>query len=82
MSGEDIVYCKVASGTTLVARSPDKFIISFRSEVSDNSKFYFDTWYAPIAQVSETDFQNVELCNDRGASLDGILSPSNNPGTG
>ena len=77
----NLVTCQVTSGSTIVARTPDKFIISFKSVTSDNSKFYFTSWFAPYDRVSETEFENAQLCSDSGANLDGIITPSKNNGS-
>ena len=74
--GDDVVQCFVNTGNTLVARTPNKFLISFQSTVSDNSKFYFDAYYAPFSDVGNVQFDNGSICSDFGENLGGIITPS------
>ena len=77
MTDTSPVYCAINAGTTLVARNPDKFFISFKSKVTDGSKFFMNAYYSPTL-TSDT-FQNAQLCSDGGANLIGAKeTPDNN----
>ena len=61
------VYCAIAAGTTLVARHPDKFFISFKSKVIDGSKFFINAYYSPT--LTSDAYQNAQMCSDGGRSV-------------
>lgn len=69
MDSEDIIYCQVSAGDTLLAKHPNKFFISFRSTVSDDSRFYLNTWFD--GNKTMLPYANIERCTDKGASITG-----------
>ena len=73
------VYCAITAGTTLVARKPNKFFISFKSKVTDGSKFFLNSFYSPT--LTADNYHNSQMCSDGGANV--VSIPENNgPATG
>ena len=77
MTGASPVYCAISAGTTLVARKPNKFFISFKSKVTDGSKFFLNSFYSPV--LTSDSYHNSQMCSDGGANV--ISIPDNVPNT-
>ena len=74
MTDSSPVYCAITAGTTLVARKPNKFFISFKSKVTDGSKFFLNSFYSPT--LTADNYHNSQMCSDGGANV--VSIPDNN----
>lgn len=70
MTDSNPVYCAISAGTTLLARNPNKFFISFKSKVTDGSKFFMNAFYSPV--LTPDTYDNAQMCSDGGKNLVGI----------
>ena len=63
----------------LLARNPNKFLVSFQSDATDGAKFFIKTWYSDT--LTGEKFVNREKCTDEGKNLTGIETDDNNGGS-